>query len=259
MGSCLRTGEILGMDLHPLLWKKLVYEPCLPADHFDCDFFRTLTMAREASVGGVELTEEQFQDLCLVHAVQGQHDNARRSVLHDLIPGGRHIGVTKDTREDYARRATEFKLTEGNAQIQVLRQGILEVVPNIALALLSASELETRICGRPEIDVDELRKSARYHQSITESEANDLWAALRSFSRLDRQRFLRFVTGRPRMPLNSPLQIRIERSLPKYKKDSLPMSHTCFNTLNIPKYSDPATLRKQLLTAICHCDTTDMH
>ena len=242
------------MDLHPLFWKKLAYEPCEPSDHFDTEFFRTLDITRTSN-----LTAEQFDDLMLVFAVQGQADNGRAPVQHDLIPGGRNIPVTLANRNEYADLAAEMRIKEGDLQISVLRQGILEVVPNIVLALLSGHELATRVCGRQDIDVDELKKHARYHESIAEEEAADLWVALRSFSLLDRQRFLRFVTGRPRMPLHVTLQIRVERTANKFKKDSLPMSHTCFNTLSLPRYSDGATLRTQLLTAIRHCDTTDVH
>eukprot|EP01061_Rhynchopus_euleeides_P004002 TRINITY_DN13327_c0_g1_i2.p2 TRINITY_DN13327_c0_g1~~TRINITY_DN13327_c0_g1_i2.p2 ORF type:complete len:284 (+),score=124.83 TRINITY_DN13327_c0_g1_i2:149-1000(+) len=254
MGSCLRTGDILAMDLHPLFWKKLAYEPCQADDHYDADFFRTLEIAKNS-----DLTEEQFQHLMLVFAVPGHHESGRHPVMHDLVPGGRNVPVTLANRNEYARLASEFRLKEGDLQIDVLRQGILEVVPNITLALLSGPELATRICGRPEIDIEELRKNARYHENFPEEEAADLWAALRSFSLLDKQRFLRFVTGRPRMPLHQSLQIRIERTANKYKKDSLPMSHTCFNTLSLPRYTDAATLSAQLLMAIRHCDTTDVH
>eukprot|EP01059_Diplonema_ambulator_P034918 TRINITY_DN8065_c0_g2_i1.p1 TRINITY_DN8065_c0_g2~~TRINITY_DN8065_c0_g2_i1.p1 ORF type:complete len:2193 (+),score=455.62 TRINITY_DN8065_c0_g2_i1:973-7551(+) len=259
MGSCLRTGDILGIDLHPLFWKKLVWEPCSQEDHYDHEFFRTLKIAEEAKTGGRDLTETEFADLMLFFAVPGELDQQKRCLLHDLVPHGRQVPVTLENRHTYCTLAAEAKLRESDLQVEEVRKGILEVVPNIVLALLSAQEIETRICGKPEIDISDLAKNARLGIGITEDEIRDLWSVLQSCSRLDKQRFLRFVTGRPRMPLHQPLQIRIERIASTHRKDSLPMAHTCFNQLDLPRFSSAAIMRDQLLLAIRHCDTTDVH
>ena len=258
MGSCLRTGDILGLDLHPLFWKKLVWKPVSVEDHYDQEFFRTLEVTSDAMSNGRMLTEEEFKDLMLYFAVPVQVDQQKRSLLYDLVPHGRQIPVTLSKRKDYVRLAAAAKMKEADVQIDCLRQGVLEVVPSIVLALYSATEIETMVCGKPEVDIDELKKNAKYGL-FPEEEAADLWDTLRSLSRLDRQRFLRFVTGRPRMPLHQPLQIRLERVTSHHRRDSLPTAHTCFNQLDLPRYSSAALLKQQLLTAIRHCDTTDVH
>eukprot|EP01063_Lacrimia_lanifica_P005849 TRINITY_DN13528_c0_g4_i1.p1 TRINITY_DN13528_c0_g4~~TRINITY_DN13528_c0_g4_i1.p1 ORF type:complete len:4014 (+),score=1375.48 TRINITY_DN13528_c0_g4_i1:1072-12042(+) len=258
MGSCLRTGDILGLDLHPLFWKKLAWEPCTADDHYDRDFFRNLRITKQGACGGKAMTEEEFADLCLAFSVTGESDQLGRGMVHDLVPNGRNVPVTLANRADYCRLAEEAKLKEGDLQINAVREGILEVCPNIVLALSSAQELETRISGRAEINIDELRKNAKYG-TLQESEAADLWEALKAFSRLDRQRFLRFITGRPRMPLHERLSIRLERTTARHRVNALPTAHTCFNQLDLPHYSSPRIMVEQLLTAIRHCDTTDVH
>ncbi|KAJ9470763.1 E3 ubiquitin-protein ligase TOM1-like [Diplonema papillatum] len=257
MGTCLRTGDTLGIDLHPLFWKKLVWEPCSKEDHYDVEFFRTLDIARAAVANGRALSEEEFADLMLFFAVPGQQDHLKRSLVHDLVPNGRNLPVTLSNRFEYWKLAAEAKMKESDLQVEAIRNGLLEVVPNIALTFLSSQEFEIRICGRPEVDIDELRKNAKYG-TLPEEESADLWKALKSFNRLDRQRFLRFVTGRFRIPHHQPIHIRLERTTLVHRKDALPTAHTCFNQLDIPRYSSSTIFRRQLLTAIRHCESTDV-
>lgn len=44
-------------------------------------------------------------------------------------------------------------------QVRAIREGFLSVVPEAALNLITWREIEIRICGNPEITIEELRKS----------------------------------------------------------------------------------------------------
>ena len=46
------------------------------------------------------------------------------------------------------------------SQIKALRTGLLKVVPEAALEMLTWQELETRVCGEPEITVEALTKNS---------------------------------------------------------------------------------------------------
>lgn len=48
------------------------------------------------------------------------------------------------------------------AQIAAIRAGLLQVVPQPVLDLLTWQQLEKKICGDPEITVAELRKFSKY-------------------------------------------------------------------------------------------------
>ncbi len=46
-------------------------------------------------------------------------------------------------------------------QVEVLREGLLSVVPQSVLQLFTVEELELRVCGSPKISIEELKKSSR--------------------------------------------------------------------------------------------------
>ena len=47
-------------------------------------------------------------------------------------------------------------------QIASLRKGLISVVPEAVLGLLTWQELESRICGDPEITIEALKKTSKY-------------------------------------------------------------------------------------------------
>lgn len=66
-----------------------------------------------------------------------------------------------------------------------------------------------------------------------------------------------FVTGTSKVPLGGFKALRGQRGPQRFtiqkvpaRHDSLPASHTCFNTLDLPSYTDAEVLRDKLLIAI---------
>ena len=47
-------------------------------------------------------------------------------------------------------------------QVEALRQGLLKVVPQAVLDLLTWQELERRVCGDPTITVEDLKKTSKF-------------------------------------------------------------------------------------------------
>lgn len=58
-----------------------------------------------------------------------------------------------------------------------------------------------------------------------------MWAALTSFTNDERSRFIRFITGRKRLP--SPFVV----SRSSVDRDNLPSASTCGSNLFLPEYS----------------------
>jgi hypothetical protein len=60
------------------------------------------------------------------------------------------------------RLLLEYRKHEFDAPCRAIRDGLVSVVPSSALSLLSWHELEERVCGRPTLDVELLRRTATY-------------------------------------------------------------------------------------------------
>lgn len=160
--------------------------------------------------------------------------------------------VTYEDRFEYCRLVKEKRMEENKAQIDAIRQGLTQVVPSEVLNLLTWQELELKVCGNPDVSVEALKKSSRYESGLSEtsSEVKTMWEALEKFSNDDRSRFLRFITGRRRLPCT----IYIDSA----EQDSkLPTSATCSNTLYLPRYSSVEEAVDRLRYAAYNCVAID--
>eukprot|EP01027_Heterolobosea_sp_BB2_P014204 GEZU01020428.1.p1 GENE.GEZU01020428.1~~GEZU01020428.1.p1 ORF type:complete len:107 (-),score=30.13 GEZU01020428.1:96-416(-) len=76
----------------------------------------------------------------------------------------------------------------------------------------------------------------------------------------ERSLYLRFVWGRSRLPVSEegfghPMKIqKLDRPKPD---EFLPLSHTCFFSLELPAYSSRKVMRDRLLYAITNCQAID--
>ena len=90
----------------------------------------------------------------------------------------------------------------------------------------------------------------------------NFWLTLESFTNEQRVLYLRFVWARSRLPLTKAgfskmhtiNRLRVQAS----RADMfLPVGHTCFFTIDLPRYSSLRVLREKLLYAITHCTVID--
>lgn len=85
-----------------------------------------------------------------------------------------------------------------------MREGMSWIVPVPLLSLLTAKQLEQMVCGMPEICCDVLKKVVRYREVDEQhSLVQWFWQTLEEFSNEERVLFMRFVSGRSRLPANT--------------------------------------------------------
>ena len=100
-----------------------------------------------------------------------------------------------------------------------------------------------------------------YDDDISETDPHIqcFWRVLRSFDDSQRSAFLRFVWARSRLPATQDFhqKFKIQAAVGEGQKGdadkSLPKAHTCFFSLNLPKYSNDEVTKKQLLYAVENC------
>ena len=161
--------------------------------------------------------------------------------------------MSYDNRAENCRMVKEQRMNENKEQIDAIRQGLVSVIPADLLSLVTWQELELKVCGNPDISVEALKKSARYESSLSESSktVKIMWEALEKFSNDDRSRFLRFITGRRRLPCTIFIDLSDSTS------SKLPLSATCSNTLYLPKYKSVEEAVDRLRYAAYNCIAID--
>ncbi|XP_042436845.1 E3 ubiquitin-protein ligase UPL1-like [Zingiber officinale] len=177
----------------------------------------------------------------------------------ELIPGGRNIRVTEENKHEYVDRVAEHLLTTAiRPQINAFMEGFNELIPRDLISIFNDKELELLISGLPDIDLDDLRANTEYSGYSNASPVIQwFWEVVQGFSKEDKARFLQFVTGTSKVPLegfsalqgisgSQRFQIHKAYGTPHH----LPSAHTCFNQLDLPEYTSKGQLQERLLLAI---------
>ncbi|XP_060089857.1 E3 ubiquitin-protein ligase HERC2 isoform X3 [Heteronotia binoei] len=253
LGIAIRTGSPLSLNLAEPVWKQLAGMNLTIADlsEVDKDFIPGLMYIRDN-----EATSEEFEAMSLPFTVPNASGQ-------DIQLSSKYTHITLDNRAEYVRLAINYRLHEFDEQVTAVREGMARVVPVPLLSLFTGYELETMVCGSPDIPLHLLKSVATYKGiEPTASLIQWFWEVMESFSNTERSLFLRFVWGRTRLPRTiADFRGRdfVIQVLDKYNPPDhfLPESYTCFFLLKLPRYSCKQVLEEKLKYAIHFCKSID--
>uniref|UniRef100_A0A8C9EIS6 E3 ubiquitin-protein ligase HECTD3 n=1 Tax=Pavo cristatus TaxID=9049 RepID=A0A8C9EIS6_PAVCR len=194
MGAALRSKEILVLALPSLVWKQLSGEEVIWSKDFaavDVELVKLLEMLEEVD-------REAFNFMFGKELTYTTVRSDQRVV--ELIPKGASTVVRFEDRMEFIRLVQKARLEESKEQVAAIRAGLLCVVPQAVLDLLTWQELERKVCGNPEVTVDELKNYITF-EGFDSSRLQQFWDALKNFTSEDLSRFLKFITGRSRLPV----------------------------------------------------------
>jgi len=268
MGLAIRTKNILNLDFPSIVYKALVGERITAEDVLNIDLLSFKLVDEMEKFEHSNESEVMFEEYVNSKFVVVASDQR----IYPLIPGGEDIPVTWDNRHEFIKALVSYRMNEFQVQCDAIKRGLATVIPYPLLPLFTWQELELLVCGRPKMNVELLEKMSVYDGcSRRDPHIQLFWRMMHE--RLDDEekcQFLRFVWGRSRLPLSAEefeRKFKISR-MPKSESspdDYLPISHTCFFSLDLPKYSTLDILHHKILYAITHCvaidadDTTNAH
>ncbi|NXE08169.1 HECD3 ligase, partial [Lophotis ruficrista] len=249
MGAALRSKEFLILALPALVWKQLAGEEVSWSKDFaavDSELVKLLEVLEEVDR---EAFEFMFgKELTYTTVLSDQR-------VVELIPNGSSTVVRYEDRKEFIRLVRKARLEESKEQIAAMRAGLLRVVPQPVLDLLTWQQLEKKVCGDPEITVDELRKFITFEEfPPNDTRIQNFLEALNNFTSEDLSRFLKFVTGRSRLPVQ--ITVYPERSNSN-ALDLMPEASTCSCSFFLPNYSSAKACEELLRYAVYNCMSID--
>ena len=154
---------------------------------------------------------------------------------------------------------------EYETSIQIVREGISTIIPECILDWCDENELKKMFCGDSSIDVELLQSVTDYEEvNKNDEHVQYFWNVIKEFSEEEKKLFLTFVWARSTLPPDkSHFRQRFKLMGPpceeavKEPDKFLPKAHTCFFSLNLPKYSSQEIMKEKLLYAISNCLTMD--
>lgn len=249
MGAALRGKDFLVLALPGLVWKQLTGEAVSWSKDFPAVDSVLVSLLDAMENLDQETYEFRFGEELVYTTLLSD------SQMVELIPGGSNVAVRYEDRSEFIRLVQKARLEESRKQIAAMQAGLLKVVPQAVLDLLTWQEVEKKVCGDPEITVEALKRLTRY-EDLEQSDVRVqyLWEALTSFTNEDRSRFLRFVTGRSRLP--APIYVFPDKQGAE-TTDALPQSSTCSSTLYLPNYPSAKVCEEKLRYAAYNCVAID--
>ena len=227
-----------------MLRKKVVLQDM---EGVDSEVYNSLKWILENSIDGIlDLTfsvdDERFGELVVI----------------DLKPNGREIEVTDENKKEYVELYTQWRIADRvQEQFKAFMDGFNELVPEDLVNVFDERELELLIGGIAEIDVEDWKKHTDYRGYQESDEVIQwFWKCISEWDNEQRARLLQFTTGTSRIPVNGfkdlqgsdgPRRFTIEKA---GEIQQLPKSHTCFNRVDLPPYTDYESFKQKLTLAV---------
>lgn len=85
--------------------------------------------------------------------------------VRDLIPNGRNITVTEETKYEYVKHVCQMKMTGAiRQQLSAFLEGFYDIIPKKLISIFNEQELELLLSGLPNIDIEDLKSNTEYHK-----------------------------------------------------------------------------------------------
>jgi hypothetical protein len=261
VGIAIRTGVLLTLDLPTFFWKPLIgIKP-------DINDLRAVdTSFVEHCIELLNCSKDSFDDI-MKPSECFEVPMSDPNTFCSLKSGGENIKMSFENKGEWVALALNTRLNESTPQIDAIRQGISDIIPLALLSLCTPQDIEWRVCGKPNIDIDLLQRNTQYSPPDTANSPHIIyfWKVLHSLTQEERKKFIRFAWAQERLPSDDQEFVRTAgRMLIKpYTGTSNPdkvfiRADTCFFHLTVPEYSSPEILKERLLMAI-HTDSDSMN
>lgn len=173
--------------------------------------------------------------------------------VKELVPGGENIAVDKSNRKEFVEAYLRYVFSDSVSELySAFSSGFLKVCGGKILSLFQPSELMAMVVGNNDYNWEEMEKNAVYkgEYSATHPTVRLFWEVFHDFPLEKKKQFLLFLTGSDRIPIHGMESLRIVIQSTCAEEHYLPVAHTCYNLLDMPRYQAKETLRRRLTQAV---------
>ncbi|XP_035762154.1 probable E3 ubiquitin-protein ligase HERC3 isoform X2 [Neolamprologus brichardi] len=180
-------------------------------------------------------------------------ENYGMTEVKELIPGGESLAVDKNNRKEFVEAYLCYVFSDSvGEQYSAFSAGFLKVCGGEILSLFQPSELMAMVVGNNNYNWEEMEKNAVYkgEYTATHPTVRLFWEVFHEFPLEKKKQFLLFLTGSDRIPIHGMESLRIIIQSTTAEEHYLPVAHTCYNLLDMPRYQTKEILRRRLTQAV---------
>ncbi|XP_068631040.1 probable E3 ubiquitin-protein ligase HERC4 isoform X2 [Battus philenor] len=245
-GLAIYNSIIIYVPFPLVLYKKLLGESIMLDDL--SDLYPTLANSLKSLLEYPDDDVEEVFSLCFaVNTIV--FDEVQ---VHTLKENGENIAVTHENKDEYVELYVDFLLNKSVMnQFKAFNQGFQKVCGGRIIKLFRSHELMSVVIGNEEYDWDLFENNCEYKNgyAVNDQQVRWFWEVFHELSIEDKKKFLLFLTGSDRVPIQGMKDIKI-RIQPVADDRYFPVAHTCFNLLDLPRYKTKERLKYYLLQAI---------
>ena len=240
------NNTILHVKLPICVYKKLLgIKPSLE-DLKECDQELYNNLNSILKENNPKLEEELDMNFTVID------DKFGEKIIIPLKQDGDKIMVNNENKEEYVKLYLNWYFNISIEEyFKSFEKGFYKIFHKSLINIFTPEELELIICGTQYLDFYELKRVCAYENFDKNSESiKFFWEILLDFNQEEKKKFLSFVTGCDRAPIDGLGSLVITVTNGGKNVDKLPTAHTCFNNLVLPDYKDKEKMKKAILTAI---------
>lgn len=248
-GLAIYNSTIIDLPFPPLLYNKLLKRPIALED------FRTFQPSVARSLQNLlDYQEEEVETaFSLTFQINEEYYGMVTSV--NLIPDGEQVAVTAQNRNRYVELYVDYVVNKSvEEQFKAFSTGFHRVCGGRVLEFFHPQELMEMVVGIQDYDFNELEKGAEYLGEYYRNHPviQNFWNVFYEFDVSNKKKFLVFLTGTDRVPLTGIISLKLKiQPVPGGKNNEhLPVAHTCFNLLDLPRYPTKEIMKQKLEQAI---------
>ncbi|XP_055373246.1 probable E3 ubiquitin-protein ligase HERC4 isoform X2 [Condylostylus longicornis] len=245
-GLAIYNFTIIDLPFPLALYKKLLKEPVNLSDLRDL----SPTMANSLQQL-LDYTEDDLQDIFGLN-FEITRDIFGEVKVFPLKPDGENIPVTQQNKDEFVNLYIDFIFNKSvEKQYEAFHTGFIKVCGGPVLSLFEPEELMAVVVGNEDYDWHVLQSEAEYKNGYASSDQTVqwFWEVFHELPLTEKKKFLLFLTGSDRIPIKGMKGIKIFIQ-PTSDDKRLPVAHTCFNLLDLPRYQTKERLKYKLLQAI---------
>ncbi|KPP76569.1 putative E3 ubiquitin-protein ligase HERC4, partial [Scleropages formosus] len=201
----------------------------------------------------LDYTEDVDEAFCLNFTITVE--NFGTTEVLELVPNGMHITVNNSNRQEFVTAYVDYIFNSSVAPLfNEFYAGFHKVCGGKVLELFQPSELQAMVIGNTNYDWKELEKTTEYKGEYWAEHPTIklFWEVFHELPLEKKKQFLLFLTGSDRIPILGMKSLKLVIQPTGGGEHYLPVAHTCFNLLDLPKYTEKEKLHDKLLQAIDH-------
>uniref|UniRef100_A0A7N8WX60 HECT and RLD domain containing E3 ubiquitin protein ligase 4 n=1 Tax=Mastacembelus armatus TaxID=205130 RepID=A0A7N8WX60_9TELE len=202
----------------------------------------------------LDYTEDDLEETFCLNFTITEENYGATEVL-ELVRNGEDINVNKSNRQDFVNAYVDYVFNTSVAPLfECFYAGFHKVCGGKVLELFQPNELQAMVIGNTNYDWMELEKSTEYKGEYWNDHPTIrlFWEVFHDLPLEKKKQFLLFLTGSDRIPILGMKSLKLVIQPTGGGEHYLPVAHTCFNLLDLPKYTSRETLHEKLLQAIDH-------